>query len=423
MSLEEAYKDLIFLLGSEQVRKNENNQQPYFVIKPTSTKHLSFLFSVAKKYNLHIGTKKAFFHINDVLKPKSEILVDLSQLNRILNVDTENLTVTVESGVNFGTLSNVLTSNGLQLGIEPLFSENVEVGEFIAQNGVGYGSLVNGSISNLVRDLEILLPDGSVIHAGFEDISSYATGYNLTNLFIGSGCSFGIITKATLDVFVKPERANTVVFSSSNVESIFDIVKEASRKASTISSAFIIDKAFVEKISVHLPEIHNEEFLGIVRLQGMKEIVEQETDLIKTLGNAFSQVGDKIWNFRFLSTLKETMGNIVLDEYIVPMNKNCEVYYALKNFSSECKVKPSYYSLQIAPKTSLVIFIFQIEDLNKIDHSKLRKDISSLGGTLYPGNLSAAISTRLFLKVRKLFDPSNLLDSRQGNRNGKNEVH
>jgi len=408
MNIEEVYKDLISFLSSEYVKKVEN-RQPYIVIEVPSTKYLSLLFSIAKKYNLNIGVKKAFLHANDVLKPHGELLVDLRQLNRIVNIDKENLTVTVESGVKFGTLSNVLNSNGLQLGIEPIFSEDVEMGEFILQNGVGHGSLVNGSILNLIRDLEILFPDGSLIHTGFEDASYYATGYNLTNLFVGSEGSLGIITKATLDVFVKPEKTNTIVFSSSDVETIFDIVKEVSKKASTVFSAFVIDKAFIESIRTRIPEIHNEEFLGIVRLHGMKEIVEQEADSMKTLGNTIPQVGEKLWDLRFLSILKETLGEIVLYEYLVPTNKCCEVYYALKNFSSKCKVKPSLYILQIDLKTNLVVFAFRVEDLNKIDHSSLQKDIASLGGTLYSGNLLATTNKRLFSKLKKMFDPSNLL--------------
>lgn len=411
MSLEEAYKDLIFILGSENVKKIEEDRKPYLVVKPTSAKYLSLLFSLAEKHNIRIDIMKSVFHGLSDLKPHCELLVDLSQLNKIINVDSENLTVTVEPGISFGTLSKLLASNGFQLGLEPIFSENVNVGEFIAQNGVGYGSLMYGSISNLVRDLEILLPNGSVIHTGFDDASSYATGYNFTNLFIGSFCSFGIITKATLDIFAKPESTNTIVFSSQSIESLFEMVKDALKKVSTVSSAFMVDKAFIEKLSVYLPEIRSEEFLGVVRLQGMKEIVQQEADLIKTTSDALHQVGDKLWSFRFLSTLKETFGDIIFDEYIIPTNKNIDTYYVLKEFSSKFKVKSSFYSLQVNPRKSLIIFIFQSEDLNKADYSILQKNIASLGGIPYPANLLTSLSTRLFLKFKKIFDSSGLLSS------------
>jgi FAD/FMN-containing dehydrogenase len=406
MSVEEAYRDLTSLLGSNHVKKVED-KQPRIIVRVPSVKSLLYLPPIAKKYGLRMCRKNAFLCGDDILKPHGELLIDLGLLNNIVSIDKENLSVTVESGVKYNALSSVLNSNGLKLGIEPVFSENIEVGEFISRSIVGHGSLRHGPLLNIIRDLEVLLPDGSLIHTGFEDISYYATGYNLTNLFVGSEESFGIITKITLDVFRKPERASTIVFSFDNVEAISDIVKEVLRKVCTVFSIFMLDKVFIECLSTYIAKIHSEKFLGIVRLEGKKDIVEEEVALVKSLGNTLPpHLAEKMWDFRFLSTLIEVMGGTVFYEYVVPVDEVHEVYHALEDLSLKTGIKVPFYSLQITPKTNLVILALKDETLNENVRSKLQNDVISSRGTPYSTNV--LMSNKLFLRLRKIFDPSNL---------------
>lgn len=431
MRLEEACTDLIYLFGREYVlRKVEEihqysldaysrvEERPAVVVKPTSTKQLPQLFFIAKRYGLHVTPRGAGFDSAGGSMSRGGILVDMRELNKILSIDDENFTITVQSGVDFESVSKALDLRGFRLGLEPIASPKATIGGFIASNGVGYGSMMFGSISKMVRDLEVFFSDGSVIHTGFRDVPSYATGYDLTSMFIGSEGLLGIITETTLEIFPKPIETANIAFTFRDVEDGFDAVKEISKKVSTGFSAFIMDEPFIEILKSHSLDIPHKGFLGLIRLEGIKEVVELETNFIKTFCDALPQLGDRIWDLRFLYPIIEAMATpVLIDEYLVPTDKNADAYFALKDLTKH-KVKSAFYSLQLDLDFNLVTFVLDIEDLNRahIEYVKLEDEMISLGGIPYTAGLrrttamkKASMSSLLLRESKKVLDQANLL--------------
>lgn len=435
MSLSQAYTEMVNVFGPKNVLKEPNEIQPYsinvyskteqrpaLIVKSESAKQLSQLFSIAKKYKLQIIPRGSRFDPAEWSMPDNGVIADLTELNQILRVNKEKNSITIQSGVNFESLSAVLASKGFSLGLEPIYSPAVTIGDFIASHGVGYGSIKYGSILNIVRDLEIVLSDGSVIHTGFNDLPSYATGYDLTHLLIGSEGILAIITEATLNIYPKPEAVNAIAFSFSDIEVGINILKEVSKHLSTLASVFIMEGSLMETLKNSSIPIPREGFIGAVRLEGARETVDKETDITQTICESLlsPQLGNEIWNSRFLYPLIKTNETPVLvDDYFVPTDRNADAYCKLKDIAGTYGLKASFYSLQKDMDSNLSVFILYTNGSSEAGAARkeLESFVLSLGGKPCSAGLRRTASMRkasldslgLLKRIKEVFDKENLL--------------
>lgn len=132
------------------------------------------------------------------------ITVDMSQMNRILAVDDENLVVRVEAGACGGAVEAELRSRSLTLGHSPQSLHRSTVGGWIATRATGQFSSRYGGIEDLCVSIEMVLPDGRVVET--RECPRMAVGPDLKHLFIGAEGCFGIATRATLKIFPMAER-------------------------------------------------------------------------------------------------------------------------------------------------------------------------------------------------------------------------
>lgn len=130
------------------------------------------------------------------------VTVDLKRLNRILDLDEESGTVTVEPGVLAQSLEDHLAHRGWSLGHFPSSIHCSTIGGFLAIRSAGQASTGYGKLEDMVVGLEVVLPDGRVFEA--RDVPSSAAGPDLKRLFLGSEGTLGIITRATLHVRPAP---------------------------------------------------------------------------------------------------------------------------------------------------------------------------------------------------------------------------
>ena len=130
------------------------------------------------------------------------ILLDLSRLDRIVEVDEESLTVTAEAGVNGLELERSLNERGLMLPHYPASVELATVGGYVAARGSGVLSTRYGKIEDLVLSLRVVLPGGDILDT--LPVPRHAVGPDLTQLFVGSEGTLGVIARATLQLAPLP---------------------------------------------------------------------------------------------------------------------------------------------------------------------------------------------------------------------------
>jgi alkyldihydroxyacetonephosphate synthase len=143
------------------------------------------------------------------------LVIDLRGLDRIVEIDERSLTVTAQAGVNGRELERVLNARGLMLPHYPASSEWATVGGYIAARGSGVLSTRYGKIEDLVLSLRVALPGGELINT--VSVPRHAVGPDLTQLFVGSEGTLGIITRATLEVVPLPSERRFATLSFGSV--------------------------------------------------------------------------------------------------------------------------------------------------------------------------------------------------------------
>ncbi|MGD1877088.1 MAG: FAD-binding oxidoreductase [Kiloniellaceae bacterium] len=168
---------------------------------------------------------------------KGEVLVSMTRMNRIRNVDPVNYTITVEAGVVLADVQRAAADAGclfpLSLGAEG----SCTIGGNIASNAGGVGVLKYGNTRELTLGLEVVLPDGE-IWDGMRALWKDNSGYSMKNVFIGSDGSLGFVTAAVMKLFPAPAESRTAFCALPSVESALELLSLARRRSGDQVTAF-----------------------------------------------------------------------------------------------------------------------------------------------------------------------------------------
>ena len=156
------------------------------------------------------------------------VVLDLGQMNRIINVDTEAHTARVEAGVVLESLETTLSQSGFILGHDPWTVPVATIGGAISTDSVGYRAGIYGSMGEQVLGLEAVLPNGEVLRT--PPVSKRSVGIDLNALLIGGEGCFGVVTEATIRIFPKPEARVFCGFLFSSFEQGFVAIQNLFHK-------------------------------------------------------------------------------------------------------------------------------------------------------------------------------------------------
>jgi len=216
---------------------------PQIAIRPKSTSQVVQIVRLANQYNTPIIQRGGGCGLMGGSKPVSEdnILLDLTRMDKILDIDEENHTVTVQCGINWSRLNAVLFDKGYYTGnMGPGSGLNASIGGGLSHHsGGGGGCAKYGKCSENCVGLEVVLGTGKVITLGSEE-SKYVKkpfvrlgfGPDLMGIFLGDNGTMGIKTKATLKIFPKPPffSGKTFLIEDNPYENSRDMVREMMEK-------------------------------------------------------------------------------------------------------------------------------------------------------------------------------------------------
>ena len=178
---------------------------PEVIVKPITPEEISQVLVLANKYNIPVTPQGARTGLSGGALPLfGGIALSMERFNKILFLDERNLQVTTEPGVITEVLQNAVIEKGLFYPPDPASKGSCFIGGTVAENSGGPKAVKYGVVKDYVLNLEVVLPTGEIIWTG-ANVLKNATGYNLTQLFVGSEGTLGIITKIVLKLIPYPK--------------------------------------------------------------------------------------------------------------------------------------------------------------------------------------------------------------------------
>ncbi|HYD20166.1 MAG TPA: FAD-binding protein, partial [Flavipsychrobacter sp.] len=171
---------------------------PEIVLQPENTRQLSQIMRYCSEQMIAVTPRGAGTGLSGGALPvMGGVVVDMRRFNKILNIDVRNFQVTTEPGVITQVLQEAVLEKGLFYPPDPASRGSCFIGGNVSENSGGPRAVKYGTVKDYVLNLELVLPNGEVIWTG-ANVLKNATGYNLTQLLVGSEGTLGIITKIVL---------------------------------------------------------------------------------------------------------------------------------------------------------------------------------------------------------------------------------
>ena len=271
-----------------------------------STEEVSEIVKVCARHKVPIIPFGAGTGIEgNVVALRGGVSIDLSQMNRILQVSTPDLDATVEAGVTHQQLNEHLRDTGLFFSVDP--GANATIGGMAATRASGTNSVRYGTMRENVLSLKVVLPDGRVIRTARRARKS-AAGYDLTRLFVGSEGTLGVITEVTVRLYGVPAAISSAVCSFPSVEAAVNVVIKTIQTGVPVARIELADAVQMDAINkyskLELPvaptlwlEFHGTE-AGVAEQTKIVQMIASEQG-----GSDFSWVTkpedrDKLWRAR-----------------------------------------------------------------------------------------------------------------------------
>jgi glycolate oxidase len=184
---------------------------PEVVLKPRTTEEISALLKYCNEKLIPVSPRAAGTGLSaNSLCVHGGIMLSIERMNSILEIDERSLQVTTEPGVITEVLQNTLQEKGLFYPVDPSSRGSSFIGGNVACNSGGPRAVKYGVVKDFVLNLEVVLADGTVMWTGANTLKN-STGYNFTQLFVGSEGTLGIVTKIVLKLLPYPRYNNIML--------------------------------------------------------------------------------------------------------------------------------------------------------------------------------------------------------------------
>ena len=415
----------------------KQTEHPIAIALPASIEDVQKIARFCTKHNLPMVARGAGTnHVGGCVAKKGGIIIHFSRMNKILSISPENLNMIVQPGATVGDIQALAESQGLFYPPDPSNLKVSTIGGALALSSGGPRGLKYGTAKDYILNLKVVLADGSLIETG-SNCSKNVTGFNLTQLFIGSEGVLGLIVEATLKLIPKPQ-ANKILLA------YFDSIEDASCAVNKILEAGItpsvidlLDKFTTQTIEDFKPSGLNtyKEAMLFIELDGSKSAIsEDEAYIVNLLKDAeferitSEQQAQTFWTARraAFGAISKLKGNVITEDVAVPRTQIPTLVKGIKQINEKYNLTASIMGHagdgNIHPNYAL-----NFDDMDEMSRFYKAKDelfklALSLGGTLSGEHgigfekanyLNCALGSRVYdisKQIKKLFDPKNLMN-------------
>ena len=217
-----------------------------------------------------------------LLAVQGGISIDVNRMNRVLSIDADDLTVTVQPGITRKQLNEAIKDRGLFFPIDP--GADASMGGMAATRASGTNAVRYGTMRENVLALEVVTASGEAIRTGTRAKKSSA-GYDLTRLMVGSEGTLGIFTEVTLRLFPLPEAVSAAICSFPSIEAAVRTVIATIQLGVPIARVELIDANSVRMVNAHSKLDLREEPMLLMEFHGSPSGVREQAETVQALAS------------------------------------------------------------------------------------------------------------------------------------------
>jgi len=369
------------------------------------------------------------------------IMISMLKMNRILELDEDNLALTVEPGVLLMEISAYVEQKGLFYPPDP-GEKSATIGGNIATNAGGMRAVKYGVTKDYVRGLEAVLPGGEIVEFGGKVVKN-SSGYNLLGLMVGSEGTLGIITKAVLKLLPLPNKSISLLIPFDNVTGAINAVPELKKTKVTPTAVEFMEQDVILDAEKYLgrkfPDKSSDAYLLLTYDGQTKEDIERNFDVVAQV--CFPRGGrdlliidtderkESVWPARgaFLEAIKASADELDECDVVVPVSHVAR--YVEYTYSLREKHAASIKCFGHAGDGNLHIYVLRDDPNDEVWNEKLGAVFSDLyekaaewGGKVsgehgiglakiqYIRSSEPPAVWELMKCIKKAFDPANILN-------------
>jgi len=441
-----------YVLGDEETLLHYSHDEtedlhflPDLVIKPRTTEEISAIMKICNAKKIPVTPRGAGTGLSGgALSQLGGVLLSTERMNSILQIDERNMQVTTEPGVITEVLQNTVKEKGLFYPPDPASRGSCFIGGNISENSGGPKAVKYGVVKDYVLNLEVVLPTGEIIWTG-ANVLKNSTGYNLTQLIVGSEGTLGFVTKIVLRLIPYPKydllmlvpfrkleqatEAVNAIFMAGLVPSAMELVEIDALK---IVSIFVNSSAvpITDDIEAHL----------IIEVDGNNlDVLMQEMETISSLLIQYdiceiyfaedAQQKTELWKLRRrVAEAVKLAGYSIEEDTVVPRAELPALIRGVKklgvqyDFQAVCYGHAGDGNLHIRIKKQGVVNSQDSPEMVKCLRA-LFELVKNLGGTIsgehgigliQKGYMDIIFDKKqldIMRQIKKVFDPNNILNA------------
>jgi len=219
---------------------------------------------------------------------KGGICIDMSQMDRIIEINNEDLDCKVEAGVTRKQLNQHLRDTGLFFPVDP--GADTSIGGMTATRASGTNAVRYGTMRENVLALTVVTANGDIIHTGTRARKS-AAGYDLTRLFVGSEGTLGIITEVTLRLYGLAEAISAAIVNFPDVRSAANATIQTIQMGIPIARIELVDRAYIQAINDYSKTDYPLRDTLFLEFHGTRDWVAEQVKLFDEISREFGASG------------------------------------------------------------------------------------------------------------------------------------
>ncbi|MGI8950449.1 MAG: FAD-binding oxidoreductase [Chitinophagaceae bacterium] len=452
------FKQFKKIIGEQFVFADEENLQKYghdetehllflpqIILKPRSAQEISAVMQICNKNKIPVTPRGAGTGLSGGALPHlGGVLISMERFNSIIEVDERNLQVTTEPGVITEVLQNAVKEKNLFYPPDPASRGSCFIGGNIAENSGGPKAVKYGVVKDYVLNLEIVLPTGEIIWTG-ANVLKNSTGYNLTQLIVGSEGTLGIVTKIVLRLIPLPKFDLLMLAPFASLEKASEAVSAIFRAGFTPSAMELVEidalKIVSKMVDSYAVPVSDEIAAHlIVEADGNNmDLLLSDMEAIANLLQQFdcgeiffaddAQQKAELWKLRRrVAEAVKLDGYTIEEDTVVPRAELPKLIRGVKelgkqyNFHAVCYGHAGDGNLHIRIKKEGIENSYDNKEMNKI-LSELFQLVKILGGTIsgehgigliqknFMNIVFDEANLRLMREIKKVFDPNNILNA------------